>query len=158
MSPQEAEGFSDPHMRFAFSNPMRHHGAPITRDLQMTNAAQNFDPKNAEILADRVTLRDAIDGPRVGDFIITLDGTLKRFTYEWNDGLQTTWKGTGGSFYLGEGYVSFSGGLNPSIPFENIEATDETRNGSFWFFDLDIRGAGRGVDVETPCRVYKQIA
>jgi hypothetical protein len=79
-------------------------------------------------------------------------GELERFSHDWGDGLQTS---PGGSWYMGEGYVSFSGGLNPTIPIERIERTEETRDGCFWLFHHNFWGTGRGVDFRAPCRVYR---
>lgn len=111
---------------------------------------------NIEILKVRTASRKTITGPRVGDFIHRQDGKLARFTHKWNDGLQT---GFGGSYYLNEsGTMSFSGGLDPSIPNAEIKETDETREGSAWFFDLNRPGAGRGINVILSCRVYQQTA
>lgn len=116
---------------------------------------ETFDDRDAAILAERQRARDAIAGPRVGDYVRMPDGTLRRFTYAWGDGLQTTCAGFGCSFYLcASGHASYSGGLDPTIAREHIVATDETRPGAFWFFHHDLAGAGRGVDVTAPCRVY----
>jgi hypothetical protein len=115
-----------------------------------------FDERDAGILAERQARRDGIAGPRVGDFVRMPDGTLRRFTYAWPDGLQTTMQ-SGGTigFYLGRrGGVSYSGGLDRTIPLERIVSTDEVRVGWFWFFHHDVSGAGRGVEVKALCRVY----
>ena len=41
--------------------------------------------------------------------------------------------------------------------WERFKLTEETRKGRFWFFSHDRAGAGRGVDVFLPCRVYELI-
>ena len=117
----------------------------------------NLDERNTAILERRSAMYDRRSGPRVGDYVIMPGGQRERFTYDWHDGTMQT--GNGGSWYIGEladghAYVSFSGALNPSIAVSQLHDTGETAPGSFWFFDRDIWGAGRGVDVKIPCRVY----
>ena len=92
--------------------------------------------------------------PRVGDYVIMPDGSYERFSYRWDEGLQTS---RGGSFYLGTGYSSFSGGLNPSIPNEKIQRIPEIRVGVFWFFHHDYATAHNSVGVRAECRVYRVI-
>lgn len=113
--------------------------------------------RNAAILERRTAMYDKRTGPRVGDFVIMPSGVRERFTHDWHDGTMQT--GNGGGWYIGEladghAYVSFSGALNPSIAISQVRDTGETALGTFWFFDRDIWGAGRGVDVKIPCRVY----
>lgn len=119
-----------------------------------------FDERDAEILRASTRERDATEGPRVGDFVRMPDGELRRFTHEWDDGFQTTIRANvDTSFYLGrDGRVSFSGSLDRTIARERIEATDETKDGRFWFFHHGEVGAHRGVDAMTPCRVYRVVA
>lgn len=119
-----------------------------------------FDDRDATILAKRAALLDAIPGPRVGDWIRFEDGSLYRISHLWvwgdpDDGAQIS---EGGSWYLGEGYVSFSGALYPSIPLTTLTRTDETRPGSVWFFHHNVSGAGRGVYASLPFRVYTTTA
>jgi hypothetical protein len=92
--------------------------------------------------------------PRVGDYVIMPDGTIERFSYRWDEGIQTC---KSGSFYLGTGYASMSGGLNPSIPNEKIQKTDEKKIGIFWFFHHDYATAYASVGVRAECRVYRVI-
>lgn len=123
-----------------------------------------FDAIDGTILAERTLKRHARSGPRVGDFIHMLDGTLRRFTHNWGDGLQTTyrWRDTGrvevGSFYLDRsGAADYSGGLDDRIPLAEIADTGEHRDGDFWFFHHDDARAHNGVQVKAPCRVFRQI-
>ncbi|MEM9524068.1 MAG: hypothetical protein AAF982_08760 [Pseudomonadota bacterium] len=114
----------------------------------------HLDARNAEIAAETETAREAMTGkPRVGDFVIMPDGTLERCCHAWPDGMQTT---HGGSFHVStDGHSSFSGSLNRSRIWEYFKDTGETRRGKFWFFSHGRAGAGRGVDVFLPCRVYR---
>lgn len=99
-------------------------------------------------------------GPRVGDFVHMLDGTLRRFTYDWHDGLQTTSGGQPGdaSFFMNStGYAEFSGSLDSIIPLHRIMPTPERRMGWFWMFDEGYSGGGRGRMYQVECRVYRQL-
>lgn len=141
----------------------------IHDEIRMTQ----LDERDSAILAERQAQFDSRDGPRVGDYIYMLDGTLRRFTHKWGDGLQTTYRwrdaknretfdpmkdACGGSFHLGNGYVSFSGSLDDAIPLTRIEDTGETRNGPCWFFHHDWMKAHNGVQASLVCRVYRERA
>lgn len=117
--------------------------------------APGFSAEDARILADRITAREKIEGPRIGDFVWK-QGTLKveRFSHDWGDTIQSS---EGGSFYLGsEGYASFSGSLNDAIPKKSLELMAHEENGSFWFFHEGLPGGNRGVPCYAKCRVYLQ--
>jgi hypothetical protein len=123
-----------------------------------------LDDRNQQILAERKfqwNLRDdALHGPRVGDHVIHADGSEGRFTHDWDDDIQTSGRSqySNGTFYLNrDGYASYSGGLDPAIPKNTLEFIG-IRDGTFWFFDHDRPGAGRGINVWMPCRVYREQA
>jgi len=103
----------------------------------------------------RIAVWTLVSGQRVGDFAILRDGRTMRFSHHWGDSIQVS---EGGSFYFGGEYMSFSGGLEPAIPVEQFQDTGETRKGSAWFFHHNQARAHNGVDVQVPCRVYKQTA
>lgn len=67
--------------------------------------------------------------------------------------VQTIGEGAG-SYYLGSGYVSYSGALDPSVPLAELELTDERRSGPVWFFHHDWWESGNGVQAEVMFRVY----
>ena len=120
-----------------------------------------FDERDAEILATREQLFNQVDGPRVGDFLRVADGML-RFTHDWDDSIQTTVKPGhscygDASFYLSDGYVSFSGSLDPAIDKMKLKDTGEKQKGGFWFFHHNFPGGGRGVHFEMTCRVFIQV-
>lgn len=97
-------------------------------------------------------------GLRVGDFIRMPDGKYVRCTYSWDDGMQTT-SLTGyysESFYMDLlGEASYSGALDPPLPWAALHLTEETRLGRFWHFDGGVPRAHGGVNYEIPCRVYE---
>ncbi len=123
---------------------------------------ETFDARDAEILKEREAGFNRVQGPRVGDFLRTPEGYL-RFTHDWGNGIQTTCRpghpcSGDGSFYLGtDGYVSFSGWLDPSIDKAKLHQTEETQDGSFWFFHHDSWGADRDVSFKIPCRVFELV-
>lgn len=116
-------------------------------------------PSNEELLARRSRHREEANKPLVGDFVVftnSYDGESRtrteRISHDWDEyGVQTS---PGGSFYLGDGFTSFSGTLNPTIPTEKLKDTGEISQGSFWFFSKDYRAAGNSIHIEAPCRVY----
>jgi hypothetical protein len=118
-----------------------------------------FDERDEEILRAREAIFNRVAGPRVGDFLRTADGVL-RFTHDWGDSIQTTVRAKhpcygDASFYLSDGYASFSGSLDPAIDKKILIDTGETMPGSFWFFHHDHAGAERGVSCSMICRVFE---
>ena len=116
-----------------------------------------FDAKDREILADREAAFNALSGPRVGDWcIMPNEEKPRRFSHDWGDAIQTSWPKHGtGSIYLGQGYASYSGSLDPSLPKIALIDTGERRPGQFWFFHHDHSRAHNGVHFEIDCRVYR---
>lgn len=114
----------------------------------------HLDASNLAILEARVANRDAIATPRIGDFVLFASGELERFSHIWSENIQTS-PVCVGSIHLGEaGYGSFSGGLNPGTPSAALVQTKASLPGRFWIFNHGFAGAGRGIDVNVPCRVY----
>lgn len=115
------------------------------------------DERDLEILRDRVSQLEEREGPRVGDFVRFSDDAVRRISHvwDWEDGsellIQTS---DGGSYYLGNGYVSMSGSLFPGIPASTLTLTDETAEGSVWFFHHDYATASNGVTAAVPFRVF----
>lgn len=118
-----------------------------------------FDNVDAAILAEREKLFNAVEGPRVGDFLRTPDGML-RFTHDWGEDIQTTVRAKhpcygDASFYLSEGYASFSGSLDSAISKTLLRDTGEKQDGSFWFFHHGWVTAENGVYFKMPCRIFE---
>lgn len=116
---------------------------------------EEFDTRDAEIMAERAAKRDAHDGPRVGDFVEFTDGTLGRFSYDRGDSMQWSVGECFNSFHLHKaGGVSFSGSLYASLPKAELEHIGE-RPGWFWIFHHGYVQAHSGVNGQVPCRVYR---
>jgi hypothetical protein len=98
---------------------------------------------------------EKINGPRVGDYCILPNGEYRRFAYDWGEDIQITGSYGDGSFYLGKGYVSMSGGLDPAIPKTCLTLTEEKKKGYYWTFHHNFHFAHNGIGIMALCRVYK---
>jgi hypothetical protein len=126
----------------------------------MSIATPEPDDIDQALLDARMARYIANEGPAVGDLVIFPDGEYRRFIHNWGDSIQTTCKtpAHGTSFYLtSDGYMSFSGGLDPAIPKADIVRVDECKPGLIWFFHHDESKAHNSVNAEIPCRVYRYI-
>lgn len=124
----------------------------------MQTTEQATEQTNERRLAALVAVHDHEAGPRVGDYVIwrEQDGerVMRRVAHDWGDEVQTA---DGGSFHLGYGGVSFSGSLHRAVPKSDLVDTGETLDGPAWIWDEGIRGAGRGLDVVAPFRVFAYV-
>lgn len=117
-----------------------------------------LDERDAAILAERTVAYDQTPGPRDGDFVSFADNVTRRISYIWRDengtplSIQTS---DGGSYYLGNGYVSMSGSLYSGVKPDTLTQSEEQRNGSIWFFHHDWWTAGNGIDAIMPFRVFR---
>lgn len=112
----------------------------------------SIDERDTELMYQRTAELDSVAGYRCGDYVRFPDGHLERISHVWDDGVQTSAQG---SWYLGHGYVSFSGGLNEIVKNETLTLTDEVMPGSVWFFHHDYWTAHNGVTVTIAFRVYE---
>jgi hypothetical protein len=110
-----------------------------------------LDDRDQAILTARVAAFDPTEGPRVGDYIDFADGVTRQISYVWPDDVQTS---DSGRNYLGNGYMSFSGGLYTPVPTKTLTLTETTRETSAWFFHHDHRTAYNGVNVRVSMRVW----
>jgi len=107
--------------------------------------------------ARRLLAFDEEPDVRIGDYVDFADGVTRRvshvFPREWGGdyGVQTS---DGGSFYLDEGFVSFSGSLYRPIPHRTLTQTEQQRPGRVWIFHHDWPERDNGVHDEIPFRVY----
>jgi hypothetical protein len=121
-----------------------------------------FDERDAAILAARQVALDANTGPRVGDFVIFADDIMRRISHIWKfdaddsgPAIHDVQTSDGGSWYLAEGYCSFSGTLYRSVGASTLTDTGETSEGSVWFFHHDFSQAHNGVIARARFRVYR---
>lgn len=112
------------------------------------------NPKDAALVASLSNEYYTMPGMRVGDYIRFHDGSYWRISHDWGDSVQFSGVNCG-SFYLSGRYASFSGSLEPSIPVEEFEATDEYKDGEFWTFPPGRVGAGQGKHFIIRCRVFR---
>lgn len=116
---------------------------------------ENHRPENESILAERINVFDAISGPRVGDWLDFGDGHIVRIAHHWGDSVQPACgNGDTGSFYLGSGFLSYSGSLEPGIDVTRLSSTGNSRSGNVWFFDRDYHRAGGAVYFPAQFRVF----
>ena len=95
-------------------------------------------------------------GLQVGDVVRLADGSTRRVAHIWPDGWQPSVAEGGGSFAFGDGSTSYSGSLNPLLPFPG--PTEETRPAAFWIAHHDRLCAGCAVHVSLPVRVWQMPA
>ena len=115
-------------------------------------ASRGPDPRDEQILADRITALNKIKGPRCGDYVKFTCGTIRRISHLWlGDSAQTS---DAGRYYLGHDGISFSGSLYSSVPITSLTLTTETRLGLVWFFHHDIPRAHNAVHFGAMFRVY----
>jgi hypothetical protein len=129
----------------------------MDRTMTVFHANRNtLDDKDAQIVQRRSDTLIAQSEPDVGDFVIFADGVERRISHVWNweddHDIQTS---DGGSWYLGEGYCSFSGGLFTSVKASTLVNTGTTRPGSVWIFHHDFATAHNGIDTQIEFKVWK---
>lgn len=111
---------------------------------------------NDTILNTRMNTYNQITGPRVGDWIRESNGRMTRGTHDWGNGsIMQHGGGEFGRFYLGDGYLSYSGGLDIGIKKADLIRTNEVKPGKVWFFKRDYPMAGNGIDYMVDFRVYE---
>lgn len=111
-----------------------------------------------EILNKRLVKYNQIKSPRVGDWIREKSGRMTRATHDWgNDSIMQHGGGEFGQFYLGDGYISYSGGLDTGIKKASLKLTDEVKTGKVWFFKNDYAMAFNGIDYMIDFRVYEVV-
>jgi len=119
-----------------------------------------LDERDQTIFEERQAAFMARTEPKQGDFIRFRNGTIKRIAHVWTDqegraeSIQPTMYKGDSSFYLGEGYMSFSGSLNSGIDASRFTRTNETMLGAAWFFHHDLARASNGVSVQVTCPVW----
>ena len=108
--------------------------------------------KDFEIIKKFLNKYNENEGPRVGDFLEINNREYVRISYHWGDRIQTG--SPVDSYHLGDGYVSYSGGLNDCIPLTFFEPLNTSKEGRIWIFSNNWVGAHRGVYLMVPFRCY----
>ena len=145
------------------SDPYAEYRASLTAPYPDRPAVHNqpnahLDDRDSVLLRDRSIVLRRREGVRVGDFIRMKDGSERRITYHWGDSVQTTDHGKSGSFYLGDGYIAFSGGMDSAIPLDRLRLIHHiSRLERVWFFHHDQWRAHNGVDGWLDFPVYEQV-
>lgn len=117
-----------------------------------------LDAKDQALLAAILPVREQIERPRMGDYVRFPTGELERFSHDWGAEFQTS-PVPAASFYLHtHGNASVGGSLNPSTPLDSMRLTDESLDGTYWFFHHGEAGPGRRINFSIPCRVYATTA
>ena len=121
------------------------------------NSAVSASIKNAIILAERMRDYDAIQGPRVGDWLDTPKGQFRialcskdtiqptMYTAEENQG-----------FYLG-GAISYSGSLGEPVQLSRMYDSGEKRAALVWFFSENDVRAHNSVYQKADFRIFRLI-
>jgi len=132
------------------TNSLFYKGDKHSELLQIQQAEKDFD-----IIQSRLQAYDQVKGPRVGDFLNISYGKYVRFTHHWGDSIQTGPDSSG--YCLTENSISYSGSLDPSIPIELFEPYEyePIKEGQIWAFSNGWAGAGRGVYLNVPFRVFQ---
>ena len=116
-----------------------------------------LDARDQEIL----TRRDGLyhhdkRGPKVGDYVDFANGVTRRVSHVWDlDCGLAVQTSSGGSWYLGDGYCAFSGGLYRAVAGATLTYTGQNRDGAVWFFHHDYHTAHNGVYAMMPFAVYQ---
>lgn len=128
-------------------------------DRYTPHSARPLDERDQQIVAERLASRAALDRPLDGDWVDFAGGASQRISSVWGEatgdwgGVQTS---PGGSWHLHEsGGCSFSGSLDPVVPWHTLAPTDELRPGYVWIFHHDYMTAHNGIDVQVPLRVWR---
>lgn len=112
--------------------------------------------KDADMLLEWIAKLDALPGIRYGDFIKYPSGEFRRVAHHWGHSIQPDNSKFGSSFNIGSSGLSFSGGLDQSIPIDQFHRIEgETREGLVWMFHGNNPGGGRGIKASLPFRVYE---
>jgi len=112
--------------------------------------------ENMPIFKRREKMYNEIPGPRVGDWVREPDGRMTRITHIWPDHVQTG-GAKYGQYYMGDGYIAYSGSLDDGFKKHRLKSLGYKRDGKIWFFKNDYRTADNAVDYMMKFRVYEVI-
>lgn len=118
----------------------------------MFNENESLDDKDRAILANAIACREERRGPRMGDYVLFPTGEVERISHIFDNHVQTS---PSGSFAMcSEGFMEFSGGLNPGVSKASLTLVLADIPGLAWIFHHGVVGPHRRVDVQIPCRAF----
>ncbi len=106
--------------------------------------------ENRHIVVLNMRAMNRREGIRTGDYIRAKNGSMHRVAYIWRDEndkpiLWQTASGAG-SYALGKGYISYSGGLNKGfLEGTKFRKLNYLRNGNVWIFKDNFAMADNSV-------------
>lgn len=119
---------------------------------------------NLPLFRKRVAMFNRRSGIREGDYIKEKNGNFTRVTHIWRDEKRRPFQiQTGGSkfgqYYLGDGYVEYSGSLDHGyeVPKTKLKNMGYEKLGNVWFFRNNYATAGGGIDYMMKFRVFKVV-
>jgi hypothetical protein len=117
---------------------MNYHSLAAQASYNSLFAAEKVkvDAINERILTERQHFLDARTEVGLGDVVVDGAHTF-RVAHEFVDRVQLTDGRFGASFYLGQCYLSFSGGLCLPISKLRLQRSSERRKMPVWFFSED---------------------
>jgi hypothetical protein len=135
-------------------------------------AAKKTDMSDSTTMSpikDRVRKREAIKGPRAGDWVIMADGSFARLTlngiYKTSNGWRrfatdnrSLFPNHSRNFWLSEdGRIGYSGGnqFHDVSHDAKLVDTGQTKSGTFCASKMGVPILPTGFDFELPCRVYR---
>jgi hypothetical protein len=161
-----------PNENEAFVWLLRHQGQSVDYATRYGGYAivplPEMDERDTASLAELQAGLDKREHPDVGDFVIFTRQAyrIKRISHRWTwgsrdddgPGVQTSAEHDG-SYHLGHGgehgaYVSYSGGLDPTIPEKSLYGGREKRAGRVWIWHHGIPKGHNGVDTLANFRVW----
>ena len=114
-----------------------------------------YDEKDEAIRQIRAAqFTEPTDKPRQGEILIFPGLGQRRIAHVWPTTVQYT-PSQNGSFYLGDGFMSYSGSLELGISRRRLERTSDTQQAGCWFFHHDHMCAHNGVHTTIPVRVWR---
>jgi len=122
---------------------------------QWKERIKRIQKENKELFNKLKREYNKIKGVRVGDYVKEKNGNYTRVTYIWPDGQVQTGGHKYGQFFLGKGYISYSGSLDHGYNIKDLKLTKEKRSGMVWIWREGMPGANRGVEYMMKFRVFK---
>lgn len=94
--------------------------------------------------------------PVVGEFI-QIGDKITRTTSSWNEGIQVGGSANSGGYHMySNAACSYSGGLDPAIPYDKLELVKgKFIEGKCWYFDRECTAANNAFYFWMPFRVFK---